>query len=87
MDKYKIWGTRFEDLFCRVSEQAKYVDSRYGVKRRLRNLADDVQRKWPMVNAACWAQFPGIVCVFLAHCKSYALKYTDQSAHFNSRYL
>jgi len=35
----------------RVSEQAKVVDTRFGVKRRLRNIQDDLQRKWPIVSA------------------------------------
>ena len=51
---------------CRVSEQAKYVDSRYGVKRRLRNLSDDVQRKWPTVSLSARGHLPhSQLCPFL----------------------
>ena len=34
----------------RVSEQAKEVDRRVGIKRRLRNLSDDFQRRLPAVS-------------------------------------
>lgn len=45
--KYDVSG-KAQQAANQVSEQAKVVNSRYGVKRRLRNLTDDLQRKWPI---------------------------------------
>lgn len=36
----------------RVKEQAGALDERFKVRRKLRNLADDAVRKWPMVSFA-----------------------------------
>ncbi len=33
-----------------MKEQASAVDERFGVKRKIRNLADDAVRRYPMVS-------------------------------------
>jgi hypothetical protein len=45
--KFDVTG-KAQQAANQVSEQAKVVDTRFGVKRRLRNIQDDVQRKWPI---------------------------------------
>jgi hypothetical protein len=45
--KYDVTG-KAQQAANQVSEQAKVVDTRFGVKRRLRNIQDDLQRKWPI---------------------------------------
>lgn len=45
--KYDVTG-KAQQAANQVSEQAKVVDTRFGVKRRLRNVQDDLQRKWPI---------------------------------------
>ncbi len=51
-------------LPCRVKEQAGAVDQKFGVKRKLRNLADDAIRKLPMVRPlAC----TGTELMFVIH--------------------
>ena len=49
-------GAELRWVVCRVTEQAKVVESKVGLKRRMQNLTDDVQRKAPMVTLTlCYA--------------------------------